>query len=77
MKPLIASQFSYLPLTWRFRCGNLKNKINKIRERFARLVYQNNLSFSELLELGNFVTVHHKNLEALVIESSSDNERHF
>ena len=33
-----------------------------------RLGYQNNVSFSELLDLDNSVTVHQKNLHVLVTE---------
>ena len=47
---------------------NLNNKINRIHERALRLVYQNNLSFSVLLDLDNSVTVHQKNLQVLVTE---------
>ena len=43
-----------------FHSRNLKNKINRIHDRALRLVYQNNLSFSELLDLDNSVTVHQK-----------------
>ena len=47
--------------------------------------YQNNLSFSELFDLYDSVTVHHKNLQVLVIEickvkkwnNSTDNEKYF
>ena len=68
MKAFITSQFSYCPLIWMFHSRNLNNKINRIHERALRLVYQNNLSFSELLNLGNFVTVYQKNLQVLVTE---------
>ena len=51
-----------------FHSRNLNNKINRIHERALRLVYQNNLSFSELLDLDNSVTVHQKNLQVLVTE---------
>ena len=68
MKAFITSQFSYCPLIWMFHSRNLNNKINRIHERALKLVYQNNLSFSELLDLGNSVTVHQKNLQALVTE---------
>ena len=61
MKAFITSQFSYCPLIWMFHSRNLNNKINRIHERALRLVYQNNLSFSELLDLDNSVTVHQKN----------------
>ena len=38
-------------------------------ERVLRLVYQNkNLSFSELLELDNAVTIHQRNRQVLVTE---------
>ena len=60
MKAFIISQFSYCPLIWMFHRRNLNNKINRIQERALRLVYQNNLSLSELLDLDNSVTVHQK-----------------
>ena len=68
MKALITSQFSYSPLIWMFHSLNLNNKINRIHEQALRLVYQNNLRFSELLDLDNSVTVHQKNLKVLVTE---------
>ena len=51
-----------------FHSRSLNNKINRIHERALRLVYQNNLRFSELFDLDNSVKVHQKNLEVLVIE---------
>ena len=68
MKAFITSQFSYCPLIWMFHSRSLNNKINRIHERALRLVYQNNLSFSELLDLDNSVTVPSKNLQVLVTE---------
>ena len=65
MKAFITSQFSYCLLIWMFHGRNLNNKINWIYERALRSVYQNNLSFSELLHLDNSVTVHRKNCRAL------------
>ena len=67
-KAFITTQFSYCLLIWMFHCRNLNNKINWIHERALRLVYQNNLSFSGLLNLGNFITVYQKNLQVLVTE---------
>ena len=66
-----------------FQSRNLNSKINRIHEGAHRLVCQNNLSFSELLDLDNSVTVHQTNFQVLVTEiykvenSSRDNERHF
>ena len=69
MKAFIISQFNYCPLIWMFHNRGLNDRINKIRERMSRLVYQNkNLSFSELLELYNAVIKHQRNLQILVTE---------
>ena len=68
MKAFITSQFSYGPLIWMFHSRNLNNQINRIHEGALRLVYQNNLSFSELLDLDNSVTLHQINLQVLVTE---------
>ena len=47
----------------------LSKRIDKIHERALRLLYQNkNLSFSELVELDNAVTIHQRNLQVLVTE---------
>ena len=69
MKSFIQSQFNYCPLVWMFHNRTLNNKINKLHERALRIVYKNdNLTFQELLEKDNSVTVHHKNLQRLAIE---------
>ena len=69
MKAFVISQFNYYPLIWMFHNRALNNGINKIHQRALRLVYQNkNLSFSELLELDNAVTIHQRNLQVLVTE---------
>ena len=44
----------------------LNNNINRIHELAFRLVYQNNLSNSQLLDLDNSITVHQKYLQVLV-----------
>ena len=82
MKAFITSQFSYYPLIWVFHSRTLNNKINRIHERALRLVYQNNLSFSELLDLDNSVTVHQKKLQVFAIYKvkngiATDNGRYF
>ena len=51
-----------------FHSRNLNNKINRIHELALKLFYQNNLTFSELLDLDNSVTVHQKNVPVLVTE---------
>ena len=51
-----------------FHSRKLNNKINRIHERALGLVYQNNLSFSELFDLDNSVTLQQKKLQVLVTE---------
>ena len=48
--------------------GDCFCKINWIHERALTLVYLNNLSFSEILDLNNSVTMYNKNLKVLVTE---------
>ena len=66
MKTFIQSHFNYRYLTWIFHSRILNNKINKLHERALRLVYKNeNLTFQDLLELDDSVTVHQKKLQKL------------
>ena len=70
MKAFVISQFNYCPLSWMFHNRALNHRINEIHEWALRLVYQNkNLPFSELLELGNAVTIHQRNLQVLATET--------
>ena len=69
MKAFVTSQFNYAPLTWMFHSRTLNNKINKLHERALRLVYdKQNLTFQELLDLDDSITIHHKNIQTLAIE---------
>ena len=52
-----------------FHSRTLNNKINKLHERALRLVYvKQNLTFQELLDLDDSITIHHKNIQKLTIE---------
>ena len=63
MKVFVTSQLNYCPLIWIFHCRELNNRINRIHEQALKLVYQDNsLSFAEVLEKDNSVTVHQRNL---------------
>ena len=69
MKAFIESQFSYCPLVWMFHSRTLNNKINKLHERALRLVYKGDkLTFHQLLNMDNSVSIHHRNLQKLAIE---------
>ena len=69
MKTFIQSQFNYCSMVWMFHNRTLNNKINRLHERALRIVYKNaNLTFKELLELDNSVSIHHKNIQKVAIE---------
>ena len=52
-----------------FHNRTLNNKINKLHERALRIVYKNDeLSFQELLDKDNSLTIHDRNLQRLAIE---------
>ena len=69
MKSFVTSQFSYCPLIWMFHSRRLNNKINSIHERVLRITYQDNTStFQELLNKGNSVSIHLRNLQVLAMD---------
>ena len=69
MKSFVTSQFSYCPLIWMSHSRRLNNKINSMHERALRITYQDNVStFQELLNKGNSVSIHHRNLQVLATE---------
>ena len=68
-KAFVTSQFNYCPLIWKFHSKELNNRINRIYEQALRLLYQDDiLSFAKLLEKGNSVTTHQRNLQVLAAE---------
>ena len=69
MKSFIESQFGYCRLIWMLHSRGLKNEINRIHERAARITYNDkSSSYSELLTKDRSVTIHHRNIRALAIE---------
>ena len=69
MRSFIMLQFSYCPLIWMCHSRTSNNQINKLHERALRLVYNDkSSSFRELLERGNSVTIHERNIQLLLTE---------
>ena len=63
------AQFNYYPLIWMYHNRTYDNKINRLHERYIRLIYNDKRSsFQDLFEKDNSVSIHHKNLQALVVE---------
>ena len=70
MKAFIESKFGYCPLVWMFNSRSLNNKIYRINERVLRITYNDkSSSFQNLLEKDNSVTIHHRNIKILAIET--------
>ena len=66
---MIKPQFSYCALIWMFSSRKSINLINKIYERYLRIISAYKESdFQTLLENHNQLTIHQRNLQALMIE---------
>ena len=69
MNVFFRSQFNYCPLVWICCNRSLKTKINRLHERYLRIVYNNKKSnFNELLVKDASVSIHHQNLQKLAVE---------
>ena len=69
VRTFIESQFNYCPLIWMFHSRTLNTKINYLHERALRIIYKDTtLTFEELLEKDDSVTIHDRNLQKLAIE---------
>ena len=64
MDAFFESQFSCYPLSWIFHSRTLNNKINRLHERCLHIIYNDNTYyFTDLLEIDNSVSVHHRNIQ--------------
>ena len=67
---IVKAQINYCPLVWMLHSRKLNNKTNRLRKKYLRSIYNNNLStFDKLLGLDNSVSIHHRNSQCLAIES--------
>ena len=66
MSAFFNSQFSYCPLIWMFY-GRIDNdNVNKLHEKYLRIIYSNKSpSYEELLGKDSSVSLHHRNLHIL------------
>ena len=63
------SQFSYAPLVWMLHSKTVQNRINKVHEKFLKLLYDDHDSnFKELLDKEGTFTIHQINTQKLMIE---------
>ena len=69
MNAFFNSQFSYCPLVWMCRSRANNKKINKLNERYIRVVYNDKQSsFNELFEKDGSVSIHMRNTQMLATE---------
>ena len=69
MNTFFTSQCNYCPLILMFHCRKLNNKINRLRERCLRLIYNARISScEELLDQDNSVPIYQNNLQKSTIE---------
>ena len=69
MKAFIESQSNYSPLIRMFHSRTLNNKINYLHERALTIVYSDyKSSFFELLKKDKSFSIHHENIQSLIIE---------
>ena len=62
-------QFSYCPLIWMCHNCTTNRKINRLHERFLRIIYNDKQSsFKMLLEKDSSVSIHDKNIQCLTTE---------
>ena len=68
-KSFIEAQLKYCPLIWMFCSRSSNKKINRLHERTLRIVYDNySSSFKTLLDRDSSFTIHHKNIQSMLIE---------
>ena len=71
---MIKFKFRNCPLIWMFSSRKANTLINRIYERSVRIVSGDNEgNFENLLEKYKEITIHHINLQVLMIEVSKKN----
>ena len=69
MNGFFKAQFSYYPLAWMCHSRSINNKINRLHERYLRIIYnEKTLSFADFLSEDESVTIHTRYLQVHAIE---------
>ena len=69
MNAFLKARFNYCPTVWMFHNRSLNNKINRLHERYLRIIYTDKHSnFEELLVNDNSVSIHHNNIHTLQLK---------
>ena len=69
MNAFFSSQFNYRRLIWMCHSRENNNKINRLHERYLRIIYNDKRSsFNALLEKDGSVSIHERNIKILATE---------
>ena len=69
LNAFFVSQFSYCPLAWMCLSRTLKNRINRLHERYLRVIYNDKKpTFQKLLDIDKSLSIHNRNLLVLATE---------
>ena len=69
MNSFFTSQFNYCPLVWMYHSRSMNSRINRLHETCLRIICSDkSSSFEELLQKGESVTIHEKNIQKLATE---------
>ena len=69
MNSFFTSQFNYCPITWICHTHTTNNKINRLHEKYLRIVHSyKTSSLEKLLDKDVSVTIHTRNLQTLATE---------
>ena len=69
MNAFLRSEFNYCPLIWMCHNRSLNLKINRLHERYLRIIYSDKKSsFDEFLDKDESVSIYHQNIQKLGIE---------
>ena len=70
MRTVTESKFACCSFIWMFHGRIVKKKINHLLERALRIVYKDYISsFEDLLKRDKSVTIYHRNIQSLTIET--------
>ena len=73
MNAFFKAQYNYCPVVWMFHSCSLNNKINRLLERYLRIIWNNkHYNFEELLNKDNSVSINYNHIHVLANDISPE-----
>ena len=73
MNAFFKAQYNYCPVIWMFHSRSLNNKINRLLERYLRIIWNNkHYNFEELLNKDNSVSINYNHIHVLANDISPE-----